>query len=215
MLTVNMGSWNTGTPLLEDIPERNETLGSEGESLLSSPRSEPIDLDPDLTDSLLDRDSVLDDENASSISIQDTESSIHDSEDSVLGSPSFNRDFTNLDTFTSPSILNTNNPEPCIKPEYAECQYDFAKAPAPDIALPTSIPPSLNAILRQSKNSELTHRTEGLSSGLSRFGLNSTNLDAANLNEPLQLQVPSPLDAVLDMTKQVIESCLVHRINQG
>ena len=206
MLTTNMGSWSTGTPLLEDIPERDETLGSEGESLLSSPRSEPIDLDPDLTDSLLDRDSVLDDENASSISIQDTESSIHDSEDSVLGSPSFNRDFTNLDNLSSPSISTTDSSGLCIKPEYAESHYDFTKVPTPDIALPVSIPPSLNAILRQHKklqNSELTNRTEGLPSGLSRFGLNSTNLDAANLNEPLQLQVPSPLDAVLDMTKQV------------
>ena len=205
MLTVKMGSWSTGAPLLEDIPERDVTLGSEGESLLSSPRSEPIDLDPDLTDSLLDRDSVLDDENASSISIQDTESSIHDSEDSVLGSPSFNRDFTNLNNFNSPLILNTSPSDSCVRLDYAECHYDFVKSSPPDIALLSSIPPSLNAILRQhqNKNSELTHRTGGLPQGLSGFGLNSTNLDATNLNEPLQLQVPSPLDAVLDMTKQV------------
>lgn len=197
-----MGSWsNGGTPLLEGIPERDETLGSEGESLLSSPRSEPIDLDPDLTDSLLDRDSVLDDENASSISIPDTESSMHDSEDSVLGSPSFNRDFTNLDHLNSHTNPSRKNCLLRIRPGYVESQYDFTKPRPPDIALPTSIPPTLNAILRQHNKSKLT---EGLSSELSAMGFTSTRVDAANLNEPLQLQVPSPLDAVLDMTRQVI-----------
>ncbi len=224
-----MGSWSAAAavpgvaaPLLEGIPERDEPggggvlgrderRGSEGESLLSSPRSEPLDPLEDLPEEdavilldPVDRDSVLDDENASSISIPDTESSIHDSEDSVLGSPSFNRDFTNLDTLVPAPDPGSRVPV-LPTPDLPECHYDFTKAPPPDVALPTSIPPTLNAILRQSR------APNGLSCGLSALRLDprvpTTNLDSnaasPNLNEPLQLEVPSPLDAVLDMTKQV------------